>query len=84
MLLVTGLSESKSKYGGVFYYVYFKDYETGKSARTCLCPSYRNYSHWKKLVDNYKKNVAIEVDNARINKGMVDADCLPKIMIREI
>ena len=42
-LLVTGVKEMNSKYGGKFYYVYFKEYDTGKTYRTCLSPSYRIY-----------------------------------------
>ena len=81
-LLVTGVKERQSKYGGKFYYVYFKEYETGKSYRTCLSPSYRNYKNWTKLMNNYNDKI-VEVENVRANGNLIDADSMPKIIISE-
>lgn len=81
-LLVTGVSEQKSKYGGKFYYVYFKEYESGNSYRTCLSPNYGNFKNWRSLIENYKDKV-VEVENARTKGKMVDADSMPKITITE-
>ena len=81
-LLVTGVKERDSKYGGKFYYVYFKEYDTGKTYRTCLSPSYRNYKNWTKLMNNYNDKI-VEVENVRANGNLIDADSMPKIIISE-
>ena len=81
-LLVTGVKEQQSKYGGIFYYVYFKDYNTGNSYKTCLTPNCRNYKNWTNLINNYKDKV-VEVENVRANGKLIDADSLPKIIISE-
>lgn len=82
-LLVTGVKEMNSKYGGKFYYVYFKEYDTGKTYRTCITPGYRNYKNWLSLMNNFKDKV-VEVENVRVNsKGLIDADSMPKIIISE-
>ena len=77
------IEEMNSKYGGKLYYVYFKEYDTGKTYRTCLSPSYRNYKNWLSLMNNYNDKV-VEVENVRVNsKGLIDADAMPKIIISE-
>lgn len=81
-LLTTGIKERESKYGGRFYYVYFKEYETGKSYKTCLSPNYRNYKNWRSLIESFKDKV-VEVENARANGNLIDADSTPKIIISE-
>lgn len=81
-LLITGIKERDSKYGGKFYYVYFKEYETGGSYKTCLSPNYRNYKNWSSLIENFKDKV-VEVENVRANGKLIDADCIPKIIISE-
>ena len=82
-LLVTGIKENQSKYGGKFYYVYFKEYDSGKSYKTCLSPSYRNYKNWSSLIKNFKNNT-VEVENVRANGNLIDADSMPKITIKEM
>ena len=81
-LLTTGIKERESKYGGRFYYVYFKEYESGKSYKTCLSPNYRNYKNWRSLIESFKDKV-VEVENARANGNLIDADSTPKIIISE-
>lgn len=81
-LLVTGLKEMKSRYGGKFYYVYFKEYESGKSYRTCLAPNCRNYKNWSSLVNNFKDRV-VEVENVRAKGNLIDADSMPKIILTD-
>lgn len=81
-LLATGIKERESKYGGRFYYVYFKEYETGKSYKTCISPNYRNYKNWRSLIESFKDKV-VEVENARANGNLIDADSTPKIIISE-
>lgn len=81
-LLVTGLKEMKSRYGGKFYYVYFKEYESGKSYRTCLTPNCRNYKNWSSLVNNFKDRV-VEVENVKANGHLIDADSMPKIILTD-
>lgn len=81
-LLVTGLKKMKSKYGGEFYYVYFKEYDTGNSFKTCLTSNCRNYKNWNSLVNNFKDKI-VEVENVRAEGRLIDADSLPKISISE-
>lgn len=81
-LLMTGCKERESKYGGTFYYVYFKDYETGVSYKTCVSPNYRNFKNWRSAIESFKDKV-VEVENVRANGNLIDADSLPKIIISE-
>lgn len=82
-LLITGVNEMNSKYGGKFYYVYFKEYDTGKTYKTCLTPGYRNYKNWIDVIRNFNDKV-VEVENVRTNsKGLIDADSMPKIIVSE-
>lgn len=79
-LLMTGCKERESKFGGTFYYVYFKDYETGASYKTCISPNYRNFKNWRSAIESFKDKV-VEVENVRANGKLIDADSLPKIII---
>ncbi len=81
-LLMTGCKERESKFGGTFYYVYFKDYETGASYKTCISPNYRNFKNWRSAIESFKDKV-VEVENVRANGKLIDADSLPKIIISE-
>lgn len=80
---ITGLNRRPSKFGGDFYYIYFKDVESGKSLRTCVYPNYRNYRNWASIINQYEANdkTDIVLTNLIVRNGtMVDADSMPKIV----
>lgn len=46
-LLVTSVGAlQKSKYGGEFRYIFFKDRKTGQACKTCIDDKCRNSSQW--------------------------------------
>lgn len=64
--------EQASKFGGSFYYAFFKG-EDGKSYRSCLTPSCRNFKNWKPFIGRE----FVELDNLTMIAGMIDADSKP-------
>lgn len=77
---ITKVQKNKSKFGGDFFYVFFKD-EAGKSYKTCLYPKYHNFARWDKIV---KECVAarelpeVWLDNLLAAGNLVNADSFPK------
>ena len=64
--------ETTSKFGGKFYYAFFKD-ALGKSYRSCLYPNYGNFARWRSFIG--KQGIILD---GLIAKGtMVDADSYP-------
>lgn len=81
---ITGIDRRPSKFGGDFYYIYFKDVESGKSLRTCVYPNYRNYRNWANIIKQYEddKSQQITLTNLIVRNGtMVDADSVPQIVM---
>lgn len=74
---VTGVQRSKSRFGGDFFYVFFKDME-GKSYRTCIYPKYRNFAMWGDLIEERsRKSIDIYLTGLTERKeGQIDADSL--------
>jgi hypothetical protein len=74
-----GQEKHPSKYGGVFYYFFFKD-EKGKSLRSCVTPNCRNFKNWEQLLGKE----GITIDNLKVKRHngdvIVDADSVPKIV----
>jgi len=69
--MVMGRKVNTSKYGGKFYYVFFKDNE-GKSYRTCIHDKCRNFNKWKSVVESNSNPI---LDNLNVIKEtLVDAD----------
>jgi hypothetical protein len=64
--------EQVSKYGGKFYYAFFKN-EQGKGYRSCLYPNCRNFVNWKQFIG--KENVWL--DNLNTKGNLIDADSKP-------
>ena len=65
------LQKKKSRYGGFFYYVFFKSL-MGKSYYTCVYERMRNYSRWKKVLD-----VGVTLTGLKLSKkkpNLIDAD----------
>lgn len=69
------IDKKASKYGGDFYYVYFKSDEC-KSYYTCLYPKMRNFSRWKTVmkVGNTFTNLKVK------EKTLIDADSNFKLL----
>jgi hypothetical protein len=66
---ITKIEKKASRYGGYFFYAFFKD-EKGKSYYTCLYPKMRNYVNWKPYMKEGTK-----LKNLRVKKGrLLDAD----------
>lgn len=65
------IQKKKSRYGGYFYYAFFKSL-AGKSYYTCVYERMRNYSRWKKVLD-----VGITLTGLKLSKkkpNLIDAD----------
>ncbi len=65
--------EGTSKYGGKFYYAFFKS-ESGKSYRSCLYPNCGNFKRWAGFIG--RKEVIL--DNLVEKENIIDADSFPK------
>lgn len=81
-LVVTRVeAPQKSKYGGMFRYIFFKDMTTGNSLRTCVDDKCRNRSHWNEVISLYEQKVDFHLTNIVLKApGLVDADSLPKVV----
>ena len=73
------ISKHPSKYGGEFYYLFFKDIETGKGYKSCVSPNYRNWTKWDKIIENFQLGKTVILSNLIIKNGLVDADSNPKV-----
>ena len=81
---VLNFSKSNSKYGGYFYYMFFKG-DNEKSYRSCISSTCRNYSNWSEIID--RNMIGAELDNLKIitkkGKEVIDADSKPIILNKE-
>lgn len=86
-LKIMKIVKKPSKFGGDFYYIYFKDTaEGGKSYKTCVSSTFRNFGHWRSIVERFKPDGDCDyfVNNARLkgSKGnTIDADNAPSLII---
>lgn len=71
--------KTPSKYGGDFFYLFFKG-EDGKSYRSCVVSTYRNWKNWRDIVENFSEDSPIWLDGLSLKNGMVDADSNPRII----
>ena len=67
-----------SKYGGDFYYLFFKNLEDGKSYRSCISPSYRNWRNWSDIIENFNEKTPVTLTNLILRNNLIDADSKPK------
>ncbi len=76
---VQKITKAPSKYGGHFFYVFFKGSD-GDSYKTCLDPKMRNYKNWLELITVFNASItAVHVSGLKIKKGnLIDADSKPK------
>ena len=66
---VLKIQQKPSYRGGIFYWYFMKDLESGKSLRTCTSPEFRNWYKWSGI-----KNGDILTNCNLRGKNMVDAD----------
>ena len=86
ILKVTKVDERPSRFGSCFFYIFFKNLESGKSYKTCVGPDYRNFGHWQPVIKAFENNrdSDIIVRNTRVKKGnLLDADFVPKWSVKE-
>lgn len=70
------IQDRPSKYGGGFYYLFFKG-EDGKSYRSCVSSSYRNWRNWQEIIKGFSKEHPVWLDNLVTKNGLIDADSRP-------
>ncbi len=78
-LKILNIVKRPSKYGGFFYYIYFKSLNEGNSYKTCVAENYRNYKNWKNIIQEFYKTKKVLITNVEINGNLVNADSIPKI-----
>ena len=73
-VVITKVKKERSKYGDIFYYVFFKDRE-GNSYKSCIYPKMRNYTNW---IGKLKAGLMLDNINVKMsNKKLIDADSKP-------
>ena len=77
---ITSFKQHKSKYGDIFFYVFFKD-QNGQSLKSCIYPNMRNFQKWDRVV-----KPGMVLDNLKFKKkGLIDADSQFQVLgIKEI
>lgn len=68
---ITGIVKLKSKYGGDFYYLFFRSKK--KSFRMPVDPKNRNYKKWKDIIENSKEGEVCEGLKEK-SPGILNAD----------
>jgi hypothetical protein len=75
--IITKITKNPSKFSGDFYYIFFKDCETGKGYRMPVAPEYRNFKKWKAFVENPERARGTICDGLVLKSGdVLDADFL--------
>ena len=77
------VDEKRSKYGGIFYYVFFKDTETGQSIRSCIDPKMGNYKRWHEFLAPGVVLGNLRTITRRDGSTLIDADSLPEFIRKE-
>ena len=77
------VDEKRSRYGGNFYYVFFKDLSTGKSMRTCIDPKMGNYRRWHGFLEPGIVLGNLRTIIRRNGSELIDADSLPEFIRKE-
>lgn len=77
------VDEKRSRYGGIFYYVFFKDTATGKSIKSCIDPKMGNYKRWQEFLAPGIVLGNLRVITRRNGSTLIDADSLPEFIRKE-
>lgn len=74
-----------SAHGGLWFHIYFKNNNDGKSYRTALYKNMRNYKNWIEIINKAKRGDYITNLQMKLYKGkeIVDADSYPKLITAE-
>lgn len=78
-----GVQKLASKYGGDFYYVFFKSDKDGISIRSCVYPKMRNFTKngWDAVIKQYPGARITNLRRKKAPKGeIIDADSKPIIV----
>lgn len=75
------ITRHPSKYGGDFYYLFFKDLEDGKTYRSCVSPSYRNWRNWQEIVEGFDEKTSPTFTGLILKGNLVDADSVPQKVV---
>lgn len=69
----------KSKHGGEWFHIYFKNSHTGKSYRTTLYSNMRNFKNWRRVISKaFRGDVITNLQLKKYkNQMIVDADSRP-------
>jgi predicted RNase H-related nuclease YkuK (DUF458 family) len=71
---MTRVSAQSSKYGGMFYYAYFRD-DQGQSYKSCLYKECKNYSRWVPVIQHVINGKTVVLDGLKIkDKTLINAD----------
>lgn len=83
--VVTKVGEpQKSKYGGTFRYIFFKNLETGEGAKTCIDDKCHNRSHWDEVIALYEQHADFHLAGIHLKSaGLVNADSVPKVVYQK-
>jgi len=80
ILTIMDIKKKSSRYGGHFFYVYFKS-QKGEDYYSCLYPKMRNYQRWKKVL-----RIGVTLKNLKLvigKKKLIDADSKFKTLTEE-
>ena len=80
ILTIMSLKKKPSRYGGSFWYVFFKS-QKGESYYSCIYEKCRNYARWKKVLRE-----GVTLKDLRLVKGkkrLIDADSRFKLLMEE-
>lgn len=78
ILVITKIERKKSRYGGDFFYVFFRTPSKSQTFYSCIYTKLRNYRRWEKVL-----NVGTTLSNLRLVNGkdkLIDADSNFKVV----
>jgi len=76
--VITKIEKKASRYGGHFFYCFFRSIDGRNTYYSCLFPKMRNFKRWSKVMD-----IGTTLSNLKLVKGkdkLIDADSNFKIV----
>lgn len=80
------IDKHASRYGGYFYYLFFKDKAAGKSYKTCVADNCRNFSKWAFIIyakdqdGNFKMIGRLFGNMYTKSEKLINADSMPELV----
>ncbi len=74
------IEKKASRFGGYFYYVFFREVKTKKSYYSCIFPRLRNWSRWKKVMKVGLIFTGLKLVKKAKKPNLIDADSRFKIV----